>query len=176
MSVSIVRSNPSVKWQSQHAVDNNSAQREPGSHRRRTRSIRSPRLHDRIDHRYCAIGAITNIDAISLIVDIHDQPNQSHSTVIRSIMANASDQLDHQHGQRRSLAARLHPQAAWPRASLRPPRIATRRSRSYHARGSAGHLGSAGWHAPRRRPPARRTRVRSPRHGSSGRRPRSPAP
>ena len=51
-----------------------------------------------------------------------------------------------------------------------------RRTRPFHARGSAAHPGSAGWHAPPPRRPASRTRVRSPRHESSGPPPPSPGP
>jgi hypothetical protein len=44
----------------------------------------------------------------------------------------------------------------------------SRRTRPFHARGSAAHPGSSGWHAPPPRRPASRTPVRSPRRGSSG--------
>ena len=52
----------------------------------------------------------------------------------------------------------------------------SRRTRPFHARGSAAHPGSAGWRAPPPRRPASRTPVRSPRHGSSGPPPPSPGP
>ena len=57
-----------------------------------------------------------------------------------------------------------------------PARPGSRRTRPFHARGSAAHPGSAGWHAPPPRRPASRTPVRSPRHGSSGPPPPSPGP
>src|SRR5204862_7320374 len=44
-------------------------------------------------------------------------------------------------------------------------RAGSRRSRPFHARGSAAHPGSAGWRAPRPRRPASRTPVRSLRRG-----------
>src|SRR6266508_4245079 len=57
-----------------------------------------------------------------------------------------------------------------------PARAGSRRTRPFHARGSAAHPGSAGWHAPPPRRPPSRTPVRSPRHGSSGPPPPSPGP
>jgi hypothetical protein len=56
------------------------------------------------------------------------------------------------------------------------PTAGSRCTRPFHARGSAAHPGSAGWHAPPPRRPASRTPVRSPRHGSSGPPPPSPGP
>jgi transposase-like protein len=53
-------------------------------------------------------------------------------------------------------------------------RAGSRRTRPFHARGSAAHPGSAGWLAPRPRRPASHTPVRSLRHGSSGPPPPSP--
>jgi uncharacterized protein DUF6262 len=55
-------------------------------------------------------------------------------------------------------------------------RAGSLRTRSFHARGSAAHLGSAGWLAPRPRRPASRTPVRSLRRGSLGPPPPSPGP
>src|SRR5205823_2352095 len=55
-----------------------------------------------------------------------------------------------------------------------PARAGSRRTRPFHARGSAVHPGSAGWHAPPPRRPASRTPGRSPRHGSPGPPPPSP--
>jgi hypothetical protein len=52
----------------------------------------------------------------------------------------------------------------------------SRRNPPSHARGSAAHPGSAGWHAPPPRRPASRTPGRSPRRGSSGPPPPSPDP
>jgi hypothetical protein len=59
---------------------------------------------------------------------------------------------------------------------LQAPRAESRRTRPFHARGSAAHPGSAGWHVPPPRRSASRTPGRSPRHGSSGRPPPSPDP
>ncbi len=56
------------------------------------------------------------------------------------------------------------------------PNAGSRCTRPFHARGSAAHPGSAGWHAPPPRRPASRTPVRSPRHGSLGPPPPSPSP
>src|SRR5207237_5670859 len=61
-------------------------------------------------------------------------------------------------------------------ATVTRPRAGSRRTRPFHARGSAVHPGSVGWHAPPPRRPASRTPVRSPRHGSSGPPPPSPSP
>ena len=61
-------------------------------------------------------------------------------------------------------------------AALSPSGAGSRRTRPCRARGSAARPGSAGWRAPRRRRPAGRTPGRSPRRGSSGRRPPSPGP
>src|SRR5207237_5357229 len=44
-----------------------------------------------------------------------------------------------------------------------PARAGSRRTRPFHARGSAAHPGAAGWHAPPPRAPASRTPVRAPR-------------
>lgn len=57
-----------------------------------------------------------------------------------------------------------------------PARAGSRRTRLFHARGSAAHPGSTGWHVPPPRRKASRTPVRSPRHGSSGPPPPSPSP
>ena len=63
-----------------------------------------------------------------------------------------------------------------PRIVPQSPRAGSRRTRPFHARGSAAHFGSAGWLAPCPRRPANRTPVRSLRHGSSGPLPPSPGP
>src|SRR5687767_10993828 len=66
-----------------------------------------------------------------------------------------------------------------PTPELLPVTLSTagsRRTRPFRARGSAGHPGSAAWHAPPPRRPASRTPVRSPRRGSSGHPPPSPTP
>jgi hypothetical protein len=62
------------------------------------------------------------------------------------------------------------------RVAGRAARPGSRRTRPFRARGSAGHPGSAGWHAPPPRQPVSRTPVRSLRRGSSGPPPPSPDP
>src|SRR5215203_6288017 len=87
----------------------------------------------------------------------------------------------HARGRPRLLPGRQRRLADPPRApgylsGCGPARAGSRRTRPFHARGSAAHPGSAGWHAPPLRRPASRTPVRSPRHGSSGPPPPSPGP
>jgi hypothetical protein len=60
-----------------------------------------------------------------------------------------------------------------PRTAPQSPRAGSRRTRRFHARGSAAHRGSAGWQLPHRRQPAICTPVRSLRRESSILRPPS---